>query len=297
MNRTTLRMFLRAISALIIFFLPLSAFSGDFATDLNGFRLWQFKETGQDYYGKPFQTQKNGEYSIEAFQIMDRSYLVMEVWEKYPYNIYSLQITRYPTTMLPFKGLVLGDPSAKVDQALGKPSRTKKMKDPPGTINFYDKVNYSTEIDAAGRLYSIKLYVNQEFMTDTDDNFDQWAAFKKAVLAKDVKAILDLMRPDVEIARDGHILSIKRRYEVFLAKPDSDFVQAIIGEHNSVREEIGKTEPEESMRLKENMGAGPVYKFRKGKILKEISFFPYNGKYRIYEITFQQKSEAKKKQN
>jgi hypothetical protein len=281
----------------LIFFvllLPCTAVAQEFATDLNGFRLWQYKEAAQTYFGKPFQTQKNDEYSLEAYQVTDRSYMVIEHWEKYPDNVYSIQLTRYPTKMLPFKGLVLGDPARKVEEALGKPSRTKKLEKPPVTINYYDKANYSTEIDADGRLYSIKLHVTSEFMNDADDDFDQWAAFKKAVLAKDMKAILELVRPDVEISRDGKVLSIKKRYEDFRAKPDDDFVKALIGESNSVLEEIEKTEPEGEMRIAENVGVGRVYKFYKGKILKEIVFFPYNGKYRVYEIAFREKEDKKK---
>lgn len=279
---------------LLILLLPCTAVAQEFATDLNGFRLWQYKDTAQTYFGKPFQTQKNDEYSIEAYQVTDSSYMVIEHWEKYPDNIFSIQITRYPTRMLPFKGLVLGDPARKVQEALGKPSRTKKLEKPPVTVNYYDKTNYSTEIDADGRLYSIKIHVTSEFMNDADDDFDQWTAFKKAVLAKDIKAVLELVRPDVEIFKGGGVLSIKRRYEDFRAKPDADFVNALIGERNSVREELGKTEPEMQMRAAENVGVGQVYKFNKGKILKEIVFFPYNGKYRVYEIAFQGKGGKKK---
>lgn len=279
---------------LLVLLLPCTAVAQEFATDLNGFRLWQYKEAAQAYFGKPFQTQKNDEYSIEAYQVTDRSYMVIEHWEKYPDNVYSIQITRYPTKMLPFKGLVLGDPARKVEEALGKPSRTKKLEKPPVTINYYDKANFSTEIDSDGRLYSIKLHVTGEFMNDADDNFDQWAAFKKAVLTKDMKAILEWVRPDVEISRDGDVLSIKKRYEDFRAKPDDGFVKALIGERNSVLEELGKTEPEEEMRIAENVGVGRVYKFKKGKILKEIVFFPYNGKYRVYEIAFRGKEDKKK---
>jgi hypothetical protein len=220
--------------------------------------------------------------------------MVIEHWEKYPDNIYSIQITRYPTKMLPFKGLVLGDPARKVEQALGKPSRTEKLEKPPVTINYYDKTNYSTEIDADGRLYSIKIHVTNEFMNDAEVGFAQWEAFKKAVLAKDMKAILELLRPDVEISRDGVVLYIKKRYEDFRAKPDDDFVKALINERNSVLEELGKTEPEGEMRIAENVGVGQVYKFHKGKILKEIVFFPYNGKYRVYEIAFRGKEDKKK---
>ncbi len=282
------------ILLVLVLLLPCTAVAQEFAVDLNGFRLWQYKDTVKAYFGEPFQTQKNDEYSAEAYQVTDSSYMVIEHWDKYPDNIYSIQITRYPTKMLPFKGLVLGDPAKKVQEVLGKPSRTKKLEKPPVTINYYDKTNYSTEIDADGRLYSIKIHVTEEFMNNADDKFDQWAAFKKAVLAKDMKAVLELLRPDVEISRNGDVLSIKKRYEDFCEKPDGDFVKALIGESNSVLEELGKTEPEMEMRLAENVGVGRVYKFYKGKILKEIVFFPYNGKYRVYEIAFRGKEDKKK---
>lgn len=278
---------------LLTFLFSCTAKTPKFEEDLNGFRLWQYREAAQNYLGKPYKTQKRGEYAFDAYSVTDHSYMVIEQWEKYPDNIYSIQITGYPSKMLPFKDLVLGDPAMKVEEALGKPSRTKNIKKPLVTINYYDKANYSTEIDSDGRLYSIKLHVTGEFMNDAAVNFDQWAAFKKAVVAKDMETILDLVRPDVEIFKGGAVLSIKRRYNDFRAKPDDEFVKAIIGDRNSVREELGKTEPEVEMRLAENVGVGQVYKFYKGKILREIVFFPYNGKYRIYEISFREK-EGKK---
>ena len=278
---------------LAAFLFSCTAKTHKFEVDLNGFRLWQFREAAKTYFGKPYTTQKRGEYAFEAYGVTDNSYMVIEHWEKYQHNMYSLQITGYPTTMLPFNGLVLGDPAAKVREALGKPGRTEKIEKPPVTINYYDKTNYSTEIDADGRLYSIKLHVTGEFMNDAEHDFAQWDAFKKAVIAKDMQTILELVRPDVEIFKGGAVLSIKKRYSDFLAKPDSDFVKAIIGDRNSVREELGKTEPEVEMRLAENVGIGQVFKFYEGKILKEIVFFPYNGKYRIYEIAFREK-EGKK---
>ncbi len=144
---------------LIALLLPCTAVAQEFTVDLNGFRLWQYKEAAQTYFGKPFQTQKNDEYSAEAYQVTDSSYMVIEHWEKYPDNIYSIQITRYPTKMLPFKGLVLGDPAKKVQEALGKPSRTKKLEKPPVTINYYDKANYSTEIETLTAAFTPSRYM------------------------------------------------------------------------------------------------------------------------------------------
>jgi hypothetical protein len=221
-------------------------------------------------------------------KVTESSYMVFELWQKYPQNMYSIQITGYPTKMLPFKGLVLGDSKKKVIKALGKPGSTKKIKDSPATINYYDDANYSVEIDSDGRLYSIKLHVNNEFMSEAEVGFDDWDRFKDAVLAKDMEAILEMVRPDVEIFKDGEVIYINKRYEDFRKSPGAAFVQALIGDSDSVLKELKTTEPEGEMRLAKGLGVGQVFKFRKGKILKEIVLFPYNGKYRVYEIAFRE---------
>jgi hypothetical protein len=65
--------------------------------------------------------------------------MVFERKQKKPDNIFSIQITGYPTIMKPFKGLVLGDPETIVAGILGRPNRTKSLKEPPVTANYYDK--------------------------------------------------------------------------------------------------------------------------------------------------------------
>jgi len=50
--------------------------------------------------------------------------------------------------MKPFRGLVLGDPATKVADVLGRPSRTKSLKEPPVTVNYCDNANYTIEINS-----------------------------------------------------------------------------------------------------------------------------------------------------
>jgi hypothetical protein len=271
--------------------------AGGRADELNGFRLWQYRDAAKDYLGEPFATQKGEESVYEAYAVTDSSYMVFELWQKYPQNMYSVQITGYPTKMLPFKGIVLGDPEKKVKKALGKPDSSKKIEDPPVTINYYEGENYSTEIDADGRLYSIKLHVTDGFMSEAEVGFDDWDRVKSAVLAKDMKKILETVRPDVEIYKGGEVIYINKRYVDFRKSPGAAFVQALIGKGDSVLKELKTTEPEGEMRLAKGLGVGQVFKFRDGKILKEIVFFPYNGKYRVYEIAFREEEDAKQKKS
>jgi hypothetical protein len=98
-----------------------------------------------------------------------------------------------------------------------------------------------------------------------------------------------MLRPDVEIYKSGKVLSINQKYSAFVEHPDKDFITALVSDNDSVLKELTETEPEAELRIHEKVGVGEVYKFYKGKILKEIVFFPYNGMNRVYEIKFKEK--------
>ena len=280
--------------AILIVLVSTSANAGESVIDLNGFRLWQFKGAADAYFGKPIHTQRDNDRSFEVFKVSKDSFLVVEIRNRYENNIYSIQISGYPTAMIPFKGLVLGDSANKVEQVLGRPSDKKKLDQEHKTVNTYGEANYSTEIDASGRLCSIKIFVTDEMMNEANQKEDTWGAFSKAVKSKEMQAILDWVRPDIEIFKDGKNTYIMQRYEDFRAKPAGDFVKAFIGEKESILMELSRSAPEMTLRVMENMGVGRVYKFQKGKTLKEMVFFPYNGKFRAYEIKFREKADGKK---
>lgn len=285
----------RYIFFCIFMLVSFNASGSEFAADLNGFRLWQYDTAADKYFGKPYKTFKREHTTIRAYGINDVSYMAFEYMnEKYSSNMYSIQITGYPTKMRPFKGVELGDPIDKVEKSLGKPSRSKPVPDTPYTINYYDGSNFSTEYDDKGKLYSIHLYVTKEFMDARGHTFDTWQKFKSAIKKKDVKNILSTFRPDVEIYRNNQILMVNKRYSDFVAGPDKKIVEALIGNKNSVREALLQSEPDGEMRLVMGMGVGQVFKFYKGNIVKEIVLFPYNQDYYVYEIAFQSKKDLKK---
>lgn len=272
--------------ALILLFGVPFAFGEELPVDINGFRLWQYRNSAENYFGKPFQKMEQGDSVLEAHKVNGHSYMVFEYWKEFPQNAVTIQITGYPTKMTPFKGLTLGDSEALMRTALGEPTGQKMISNPPVTIYYYHNANYTTEVDQQGRLYSIKLLLKKEMMNNADKDFAHWTAFKKALLAKDEEAIFQWLRPDVEIFKAGKTLSIDRRYADFKSSPNKEFMNALIGEQNSVRSQLQTTEPDQEMRLLVGMGAGFVYKFYNDKILAEIVFFPYNGQFRIYEIAF-----------
>ena len=276
--------------------LPSIALAGQFETDLNGFRLWQYVSGAESHLGKPFKTIEQPDRILQAFKVSDTSYMVFaNPKEDFKHYVSSIQISGYPTRMIPFKGLTLGDSKAQAEKALGKPSETKTIQDGKYVVNYYNLANYSTEYDEHGKLYSIKLHITNEFMKAEDYEFKNWQRFKKAVLEKDVPAIMDTLRPDAEIFKGDDTLTHQGRYLEFRTRPDAKFVDALIGSKNSVRTAITKSEPEGEMRLVMGLGVGQVFKFYKSDILREIVLFPYNGEFRVYEIAFRAKGEKAEK--
>ncbi|MGR8932502.1 MAG: hypothetical protein ACU836_17910 [Gammaproteobacteria bacterium] len=283
-------------TALVLSVLPSIALASPFETDLNGFRLWQYVSGAESHLGKPFKTIEQPDRILQAFKITENSYMVFaNPKEEFKHYVSSIQISGYPTKMFPFKGLTLGDSKAKVEKALGKPSETKTIYDGKFIVNYYKLANYSTEYDEHGKLYSIKLHVTNEFMKAEDYEFKSWQRFKKAVLEKDVPAIIETLRPDAEIFQGGDTLSHHGRYLEFRTRPDAKFVDALIGSGNSVRTALTQTEPEGEMRVAMGLGVGQVFKFYKSDVLREIVLFPYNGEYRVYEIAFRARGEKAEK--
>lgn len=187
---------------------------------------------------------------------------------------------------MPFKGLILGDDVDKVNRVLGKPARVKSIASPQVSLFEYQNGNYSVEVDKSGRLYSIRIFITEKLLTVEGDSDADWREFKAAIIAKDFVRVIAMLRPDVEIYRNGKVLAVNQKHSDFTENPDKEIIDALVGNTDSVLQEIVQTEPESELRLAESFGMGSVYKFYKGRILAEIAFFPYNGRYRVYEIAF-----------
>lgn len=279
---------------LFILVLPVAGHA-DSEVELNGFQLWQFKSVVHDALGKPFKTIPRDSSTMEAHRIGPDAYMVFGYLKEWPKNISMIQVTGYIDNMLPFKGMVLGDDAQKIKRRLGPASSVKQVQQPKVQQWSYKETNYSVEVDETGKLYSIQINLNSYIMNEGGDNFDPWEDFKKAVLAKDTAGVLNSLRPDVEIYRKGKTLTIDKPMAEFTRKPASEFMSAFWGNKDSVLAALQQSEPEAESRLTTKIGMGMVFKFYKGTIIREIAFFPFNGKYRVYEIAFRGKCSSKPK--
>lgn len=285
---------MKYITATVLLSITIALFSSllhaeELQTDLNGFRLWQFRTVVTSTMGKPFDTFTTDASIAEAYRLDDKAYMVFEYMKKYQNNICSMQITGSTDKTIPFMGLKLGDDVSKVTAILGQPSYTEKIDSPKVTRFEYVGKNYTVEVDDKNKLYSIKIFITKDMLSKAAESFKAWDEFKAAIGAKDINKIMSMLRPDVEIYKKGKVLSINQRFADFVDKPDKEFIDAFLGEKDSVLKELAETEPEGEFRLHEKVGVGEVYKFYKGKILKEIVFYPYNGMSRVYEIEFRER--------
>lgn len=135
----------QSIICFVILF-PLTSYSNDYSVELNGFHLWQLKDGIRKHFGKPYKSIEGEHVNVEVHMINDTSYMAFEYLKKdFKHNVNAVQITGYPTKMIPFRGLTLGDPLKKVLDVTGKPDESKKVEGTPYTIYYFNKHNFSTE--------------------------------------------------------------------------------------------------------------------------------------------------------
>ena len=277
---------MKAFIGLILFsWFSLGAHGSDF-TSLNGFKLWQLKEAVANSLGQPFETFDREHAILEAHGLSPNGYMVFEYFKHRPHHVASIQITGEVDNMLPLQGFRLGDPAADFIKVFGEPDQRTQIPSPKVEVFYYDQLNGSFEFDEKGRLYSIRINVTEEMMTNLGEDEAFWLKFKSALLSKDVETLLEFMRPDVEFYKGDTILRINRRFADFLADPDPEFIDTLIGGDQSLLSAVQQSDPEQDVRLVENTGVGFVMKFHDGDIVKEVFFLPYAGDLKVYEVDF-----------
>jgi hypothetical protein len=258
-------------------------------TDLNGFRIGQYRETASNAFGKPFKQEKLADnWEHEAFIVNEDNgvYMIFQYHPKQNDLIWSIQITGDdPLLNFGFKNLRFGIDKSAVGKILGKPERKVDIGEYGNRWN-YDKTNYSIEISAKGKLSSIKIHNN--YLDETPD-------IKKRPIFKDViktlqtgknSEIAELLSPGMEIYYKKQTLFFNKSWKNEI-ETDFSHVFAAIKELAVGLEKINTSDInvyEENMRF--TMGQNPkhVVKIKSGHIIKEIVFQFSNGKFRIWEV-------------
>ena len=254
--------------------------------ELNGFALWQYQTAIRHSLGQPSETIATDSSTSDVHFLSEQGYMVFEYCKTFPQNVCSIQITGRVFDMEPFLGLRLGDAKQKVQAVLGPPSNIETSEDTKVQTFRYASSNISVELDEYDRLFTIRVAITKDMLRSSKPIGDPWAEFVSALKEHNTAEIMKILRPDVEIQRDGAVLSIEKKYSDFRKAPDQIFMQALQGPEKSVLAQALTETPEGALRLTRDLGTGLVYTFKVGEILNEVVFFPFNGRMRVYEISF-----------
>ena len=265
--------------------------------ELNGWMLGQHQSAVSAYYPTPYQSHDGGPIRNDV-HVLDReskTYMIFSIDESRPTNyLLMMQLTggATPAQKHAFIGLRLGDPVARVRAVLGEPDATRASDLPGVTMWDYTQRNYTVEIDADGRLYSIRL----EYWTGlpTAPPKEEIGApplkpFTDAIRTRDVDALVALLMPDVEVYLDGEPQQVAGPFRDQLADPSSPVAAALFGKDLSVARALANAAgaPEVNLRLWEDAGVGWVVKYpppKSGPRIAELVWKYYPGGWRIWEI-------------
>ena len=266
-------------------------FSQDIESELNGFKLRQYRDVTKTEFGKPFQVNKFDDgFEAEIYLIKSDSsaYMIFEYpnWNKN--IIYSIQISGAFEDINPkFKGLKMGMSENELVKKVGKPTSSKNNGE-YGKMLEYQNTNYSFEIDNNGKLASIKIVDNFDnlFPEPKVEKIPSFDKLKEILKSNNPKLISEILSPEMEISIAEKILYFEKSWEKEI-NTDNSLIFKTISELIEEIEKIDVTDEkqyEENMRL--TLGENPkhVLKFKSGFKIKEIVLKWEAGKYVIWEI-------------
>ena len=282
----------KTIVTTFVFFLTLLTVNGQIVTDLNGFRIGQYRKTATNEFGKPFLQEKYEDgFEYEVFLIKSDTsvYMVFEYAAGQTDVIWSIQISGNDmATNIGFKGFKLGINKKQVLQVLGKPDKKENIGD-YGEKWSYDKTNYSIEISKSGKLSSVK--ITDTYSGDTPDlnKLPKFENVVKILGSKNNNEIANILAPGIEIYYKNQTLFFEKSLKKEIETDDSKIFQTI----QEISNELSKinisdeNSYEENMRMYLGQNTKHVIKIKTGHIIKEIVFDYINGQYLIWEINAQ----------
>ncbi len=284
---------MKYITTTILLLLTLLNVSGqETVTDLNGFRIGQYRETATNEFGKPFQQNKFEDgFEYEVFIIKPDSslYMVFEYAAGHTDVIWSIQISGSNTTTdIGFKGLKLGLDKNEVQNVLGRPDNKEDMGE-YGEQWSYDDTNYSVEISTTGKLSSVKITDN---FSDNMPDVKKLPKFDKVVKllsSKDNAEIASILAPGIEIYYKDQTMFFAKSLKTEIETDYSKIFQTI-REISKGLDKINTSDEssyEENVRFVLGQKTKHVAKIKSGHIINEIVFEYINGQYLIWEINAQ----------
>ncbi len=278
------------LTLLIGFLFSVNLHAQQYFTELNGFKLRQYRQVPANEFDEPGRTGKheNGwEWDAYALEDDGSVYMVFEYAPDAPELIWSIQMTGTdPSYDLGILGLRLGMTAAEVQRLLGTPSKKEDIAE-HGTRWEFKKFNFSIEINPAGKLSSVKLRedVDREPKADLK-KLPRYDSVLKTLTTGSNSELAKMLSPDMELYRDGKTLYFRRSMRNEIAG-DSSKIFATIRELSPELRAVNSrnaSEYDENMRLTQGQDPKHVIKFAKTAKVRELVFKTAWGQYLLWEF-------------
>jgi len=263
----------------------------DFVSELNGFKLGQFRDVPKNELKTIIQKEslEDGyEYEIFLVQKDTSAYMIFEYAPNDLQTIWSIQLTGSKKGFdCSFKGLHLGMSKSEVEKNVGQPSSTMDAGE-YGTRWIYENGNYSLEIGLDDTLAGIKIIdQSNTFFPKADlSKIPSYTKYSEILKTDDREKIADLLAPGMEIYKKDSVYYFKNSMANEIKNDGSGLFELI----KEMRTIINKTDAKdniqynEDMRITENQGVLHVAKFNLDGKYSEIVFKHILGNYLIWEI-------------
>ena len=266
-------------------------FSQDIISELNGFKLRQFKEAVKNEYKEPLQVNNFDDGFVAEIYLIKPDSTAYVIFEYPNWNkeiIFSIQIYGAFKEIDPrFKNIKMGISENELINEIGKPSNSKEIGE-YGKVLEYENTNYSFEINKNGNLSSIKIFdnYNEVYPKPNVEKIPSLDKIRTILKSNNPKIISELLSPEMELYLENETLFFKQSWEKEINYDYSRIFETISKITKGINKVNGSDENqyEENMRL--TLGENPkhVLKFKTGMKLKEIVMKWENGKYLIWEI-------------
>lgn len=258
-------------------------------TDLNGFRIGQYRETASNEFGAPAKHDKyedGFEYELFIIRPDTSLYMVFEYASGHSDIIWSIQISGYDTKEdIGFMGLKLGMDKEGVKRIIGEPNSIDDIGD-YGQMWNYTNSNYSVEISNSGQLASIKITDNYSNKSPDISKLPTFHKVVKLMSSKKNADIANIVSPGIEIYYKNQTIFYKKSIRTEI-KNDYSKVFQTIRELSKGLSKINTSDTntyEENIRVSLGQNPKHVIKIKSGHTIKELVFEYINGQYLIWEI-------------
>jgi hypothetical protein len=264
--------------------------------ELNGFLLGQHEEVLANQFGQPVQQQDFPDgwaYRAYVIDSTHHAYMVFKFSDFRSDYIYSIQIAGDSgTSMYPFVDLRLGDSRAKVTQILGEPSRIEEVPDMGLDALFFENRNYSVELSADGKLFSIQI-MGYDGFPDSLPLLQSPPLLGQQLRARDIDRLVEVMAPDMAILVADSITRFSNSARVDLADPTSAVSRLLYSTPGSLGNLLADSAIVGGSDLALRVYEHPlpetsymVWSFGDDSPLQEIVYQGFAGQWRIWEIRF-----------